>query len=72
MSFGLLTATEIEDVAPILRRCAKCYRGAEGGRYPAIWQIIADEVEKFASHLETVVHEAKQIHPERVRRRERL
>jgi len=72
VSFGLLTATNIEDVAPILRRVAKGYRGAQGGRYPAIWSIIADEVEAFATHLEAVVAEAKTIHPERPRYRERL
>jgi hypothetical protein len=59
MSFGLLTAINIDDVPKILRRVAQGYRDVETRRYMNAWLVAADEIEQFADRLQQKIEEAK-------------
>jgi hypothetical protein len=59
MSFGLLTAVNIEDVPKILRRVSTGYRGTETTHNLHIWHMISDELDKFAMELEAKIETAK-------------
>lgn len=67
MSFGLLTAVNVEDIPKILSRCAHGWRGGVYTRYPQTWKMAADEVDKFARELVVKIAEAKKVEP-RVKR----
>lgn len=67
MSFGLLTAINVDDVPKILRRCASGWRHAVTKRYPHAWQMVADEVDRFADELADKIAAAKKAEPRRRR-----
>ena len=59
MSFGLLTAINIDDVPRILRRVAQGYRDTETRKYMNAWLVVADELDKFAEELVPKIEKAK-------------
>lgn len=69
MSFGLLTAINVDDIPSILRRCARGWRGGIYARYPQTWQMAAGEVERFADELAIKIAEAKRVEPKPKRQR---
>ena len=69
MSFGLLTAINVDDVPSILRRCAAGWRSGVYSKYPQTWQSVADEVDKFAAELAVRIQELKRVEPKPKRRR---
>lgn len=69
MSFGLLTAVNLEDVPKVLQRCAHGWRGGVYRRYPQAWLAVADKVEQFALELNDEIKELKQKEPKRSRAR---
>ncbi len=68
MSFGLLTAINVEDVSKILYNCARGYRN-NNSRYPITWNLIADEMVKFAQELNIKIEEWKIAEPPPKRKR---
>ncbi len=72
MSFGLLTAVNVEDVPKILHNCARGYRKIETARYPETWKLIAEELDKIAAELVSKIEEWKLIEPPPKRVRIRL
>jgi hypothetical protein len=59
MSFGLLTALNVEDVPNILRRVAHGYRGTETDHDKDVWLYVANELDRFADELEPRIKRAK-------------
>jgi hypothetical protein len=85
MSFGLLTAVEVDDIPRIMRRVAAGYRLAQTERHKRAWEVSADLLERYADELEPLIKEIKRSEPRyrvrlnddepvrrRRRRRERL
>ena len=64
MSFGLMTAVNVDDIPKILRRVAENYRGTVTSEHLQIWYRVADEFDNFAVQLESIIEKAKK---ERVR-----
>lgn len=69
MSFGLLTAINVDDLPKILRRCARGWRAGVYSRYPQTWKLAADEVDRFANELQVKIEELKKTEPKPPRRR---
>lgn len=59
MSFSLMTAINVDDIPGILQRCAACWRRGIYAKYPKVWELAADEVEKFAAELAVKIADAK-------------
>jgi len=67
MSFGLLTATDVDHVPQILRRCAHGYRGSVSTINQHVWYLIADEFDKFAAELNDKIQYSKRHPPKQAR-----
>lgn len=72
MSFGLLTAVNVDDIPKILRRVAQAYRNTQTRRFRLAWRVAADEIDRFADELVAKIDEAKIIEPVPKRERVRL
>ena len=72
MSFGLLTAINIEDVPKIMRRVSEEYRNTETRRFAHLWVYAADAMNETASIIEERIALAKATEPEFRIKRERL
>lgn len=61
MSFGILTALSVDDVPAIMRNVARNYRRNKDRNTvdQKIWFLIADEMDGFATRLETVIKEGR-------------
>jgi hypothetical protein len=69
MSFGLLTAVEVDDIPRIMRRVAAGYRRTQTERHKRAWDVAADLLERYADEVEPLIREIKRSEP---RRRVRL
>jgi hypothetical protein len=64
MSFGLITAVNIEDVPALLRNVARNYRGTQTRRFPHLWEYAAKVVEEAAALMDERIALAKATEPE--------
>lgn len=72
MSFGLLTAIQVEDVPVLLQNIAQNYRGVETRRYQHLWYYAADLLDEAAKLMHERIEQAKAQGEIAPNRRERV